>query len=124
VFFRFHRDGKPVRDFRAAWNKACEDAGLEGKIFHDFRRTAVRDMIRSGIPERVAMQVSRHRSRNVFDRYHIVSSEDLKEVSRKHHEYLRKQAQGGHGYNLGTVDIKQGLSRDEQKFQPIDFTIN
>jgi len=97
--FVFHRDGKPVKDFRAVWDKTCEAVGLQGKIFHDYRKTAVRDLIRSVIPKRVAMQISGHRSRNVFDRYHIVNSEDFKEVSRKDHESLKRQAITANGYN-------------------------
>jgi integrase len=53
--FVFHRKGQPIRDFRAAWSEACRKAGLSGKIPHDFRRTAVRDLIRGGGPEAVAM---------------------------------------------------------------------
>jgi len=54
----FHRAGQPIKSFRVAFRTACKDAGCPGRVLHDFRRTAVRDLVRAGIHERVAMQMT------------------------------------------------------------------
>jgi site-specific recombinase XerD len=66
-------------DFRKAWLRAGKAAGCPGML----RRTAVRNMVNAGVAERVAMQVTGHRTRSVFDRYHIVSPSALHDVARR-----------------------------------------
>ncbi len=76
-------NGQPLGTFNKAWATACRAAGVPGRVLHDFRRTAVRNLVRAGVPERVAMQMVGWRSRQMLDRYHIVSAADLIEAARK-----------------------------------------
>jgi integrase len=109
----FHRDGLPVAEFRKSWSSACLAAGLgkmmcpkcesestarrcshckvptsySGRNFHDLRRTAIRNLVRAGVPETVCMAISGHRTRAVFDRYNITDEKDLAEAMRKLESY-------------------------------------
>jgi integrase len=81
VFTR--EDGKPVRDFRGAWAKACEAANVPGLLFHDLRRTAARNLRRAGVAEGVIMKIGGWKTRSVFERYAIVSQSDIRDAMAK-----------------------------------------
>jgi len=89
----FHRKGKPIKSFRKVWLTATEAAGFAGKVPHDLRRCAVRNLTRSGVEEKIAMTITGHVTRSVFDRYNIVSETDLREAAERQQAYLDKQPQ-------------------------------
>jgi integrase len=77
--FVFHRKGKRITSFRGSWKAACEAAGFPGRIPHDLRRSAVRNMERAGLSRSVAMQLTGHKTEAVYRRYAITSEADLRE---------------------------------------------
>jgi integrase len=89
--FVFVHDGKRIASFRKAWKSAVNRADLPGLLFHDLRRTGIRNLVRAGVPERVAMAISGHKTRTVFERYNIVSGRDLRDAALKLETYLSRE---------------------------------
>ena len=83
ISFVFHRYGRRITKFPKTWRDACAAAGCPGRIPHDLRRTAVRNLVRAGVSETVAMKLTGHKTRSVFERYNIVSDGDLREAVAK-----------------------------------------
>lgn len=116
LFFR--EDGRPIQDYRRAWRTACEAAGLwawvrdehgdpvldarggqkkrHTRLFHDFRRTAARNLVRAGIPTALAKEFTGHKTDSVFQRYAIADETSLREAGVKYAEQLGTlQPKGG-----------------------------
>ena len=90
VFFRMVAKGRggplqprAIKSIVKAFKRACRKAGCPGRIPHDLRRSAVRRFVRLGIPDGVAMKLTGHKTRSVFDRYNIVSEDDLRDAAAK-----------------------------------------
>jgi len=103
--------GQRIQSFYQQWDLACTAAGCPGRIPHDFRRTAVRNLNRAGVPETVAMKITGHKTRSVFDRYDITSEEDLADASRK----LQALAAATTGTISGTIEEKRPFA-DNRSF--------
>ncbi len=118
VFFReaLSPEGKleaqPIRNFMAAWRTACRKAKLSGKVFHDLRRSGVRNLVRSGVSETVAMKISGHKTRSIFQRYNITNEEDLKQAAQRLDTHLKEiehtQPKKTTGTNPGTISESTG----------------
>jgi len=101
------RGGQPVASGRidpvhrvAANAQALPDhsgpGGSPGRIPHDFRRTAVRNVERGGVARSVAMKITGHKTESVYRRYAIVSDADLREATEKlDHEHISGHSQAG-----------------------------
>jgi hypothetical protein len=121
----FHRGGQPIKNFRRAWLTACRQAGLAGRIPHDFRRTAVRNLERAGVPRSVAMKLVGHKTESVYRRYAIASETDLKDGGVKL-ERLHRAEPGARvvvglheapGPNSGRVRAEDGMRREAGTLQ-------
>lgn len=86
--FLIQREGAALHDFEKAWSTACELAKVPDALFHDLRRTALTNMIEAGFSEKEAMEISGHRTRAVFDRYHIVSARRMREMGARLEAHL------------------------------------
>jgi integrase len=80
--FVFHRNGSRIKNIRAAWETACTAAGFPGRVPHDMRRSAARNLVRAGVSENVAMRLLGHKTRAVFDRYDVTSEADKIEAGK------------------------------------------
>ncbi len=96
---------KNLKNCERSWKTACKRAEMGDKIMHDFRRTAVRSFRRAGIPDKVAMQLTGHKTRSVFDRYSIVDEKDLDVAAD-----LLNQASSKTGTVSGTVGQNEANS--------------
>lgn len=78
-----HHGGAKIGDFRKAWKTACDAAKVPDLLFHDLRRSAVRNMERAGVPRSLAMAITGHKTDSVYSRYAIVSEQDVKVAGEK-----------------------------------------
>jgi integrase len=97
----FQRDGVPVRVWRDALRDACRKAKVRHRLLHDCRRTAARNLIRAGVPERIAMLLTGHKTRAVFDRYNIVNEQELLTAGQRLAAYIAKT-------HVGTASRRSG----------------
>jgi hypothetical protein len=139
-------DGSPVKDFRQSWWKACIRSGLgsfqcrgceatvsEGRKcttchskkkakyfglrFHDLRMTGIRNMSRKGIPEKVGMLISGHRTDSVYRRYNIVDMEVLKAATAKIEEHQREIVNAENSHRTASVRTESGV---DDKTDPVN----
>jgi len=107
--FVFTRGGeRAIKDFRKAWAKACEKAGVPGLLVHDLRRTAARNLRRAGVAEGVIQKIGGWRTRSVFERYAIVTESDLADAV--------ERLESRDGYSLGIVAPK--VEGQEEQVKP------
>jgi integrase len=124
--FLFSRpNGKPVRTFRRSWKTVCKRAGVPELLFHDLRRSGVRNLRKLGVPESVAMKISGHKTRSIFERYNIVDKNDVVDASRKLNEKQKSNAPALpdlailDGQSSGRVARKTGQTQTAPSLAPL-----
>ena len=101
--FVFTREnGKPVKGLRKVWKTVCTRAGVPDLLFHDLRRSGVRNLLRVGVQQKVAQEISGHKTASVFQRYNIVNEVDIREAGRLLNEKQKSNAPE-FGQTLGIV---------------------
>ena len=86
-------------DFRQRWESLITLADCAGLLFHDLRPSAVRNMVRTGVPETVAMKISGHKTQAVFDRYNVTSEADLADAARNIEAGRKVWAENGQNFD-------------------------
>jgi integrase len=92
----FHWQGNRLKKIRRSWKTACNKAGLPDRLLHDFRRTAVRNLIRAGVQQAIAMKITGHKTGSVFRRYLIVDEELLAQATGAVADLLGMPGSRGH----------------------------
>ena len=87
----FHLKGEPIGSFRKSWATACKFANVPGRLFHDLRRCAARNLLQAGVPQAVAMKITGHKTDSMFRRYAIVTPDQQREALRMAEAYRRQQ---------------------------------
>src|SRR3954467_11380986 len=109
--------GEQMNEVKTAWNKARIRAGVPGLLVHDLRRTAVRNMVRAGIPEKQAMLISGHRTRSIFDRYDITDERDIRAAGEKLERYLGQKRAVVTKLVTDNSDDNHQTGKENERFQ-------
>ena len=112
-------NGKPVRDFRDRWDKACAAAGVPDLLFHDLRRTAARRLRNSGLSEQMIMRIGGWKTTSVFHRYAIVNRQDMAAAMRQleQHQAELARARAENEHSLSIVESSEAEDTPTRKLQ-------